>query len=196
MSMNRKKLFFILGFIVLFSLIIFFPGRQKARQHVNYMTAVEDHPLKCTSCHLHMIDKDKPIGKWLSEDYYSPFNLAVSSNGQKLYVVAQDANELMVVDANSKKVEKHIAVGEFPHSVVLSGNGSKAYVSNQWSDNVMVVDLTSGVVTDTIQTGNGPSGIILSSDEKYLYVVNTFASDLTVIDLEKKTGNKAFAGSE
>lgn len=186
MSMNRNKLFFILGFIVLFSLIIYFPGRQKARQHVNYMTAVEDHPLKCTSCHLHMIDKDKPIGKWLSEDYYSPFNLAVSSNGQKLYVVAQDANELMVVDANSKKVEKHIAVGEFPHSVVLSGNGRKAYVSNQWSDNVMVVDLTSGEVTDTIQTGNGPSGIMLSSDEKYLYVVNTFASDLTVVDLEKK----------
>ncbi|QIA07701.1 beta-propeller fold lactonase family protein [Draconibacterium halophilum] len=184
--MNRKKIYFTLGVIILFALLIFFPGRQKARQHVNYMTAVEDHPLKCTSCHLHMIDKDRPIGQWLSEDYYSPINLAVSNNGQKLFVVAQDANELLLVDVNSKNVEKHIPVGKFPHSVVFSKDGRQAFVSNQWSDNVMIVDLTSGEVSDTITTGNGPSGVMLSTDEQFLYVVNTFSSDLTVIDLGKK----------
>lgn len=185
MSIKMKKLYFILGFVAVVGLLIYFPGRKAAREHVNEMTAVENHPLKCTSCHLHMIDKG-PIAKWLNEDYYSPFNLAISKDGNTLYVVAQDANKLMVVDAVSRKVKQQISVGRYPHSVVLSGDGSKAFVSNQWADNVMIIDLATASVTDTVSTGNGPSGLSLSLDEKYLYVVNAFSSDLTVIDLDRK----------
>lgn len=185
MSIKRKKILFVLGFVLVIGLLIYFPGRKHAREHVNLMTAVEDHPLKCTSCHLHMIDKG-PIAGWLNEDYYSPFNLAISKDGNTLYVVAQDANELMVVDALKKVVIQRIPVGKYPHSVILSEDGARAFVSNQWADNVMIVDLASASVTDTISTGNGPSGLSLSIDQKYLYVVNTFSSDLTVIDLERK----------
>lgn len=185
MSMNRKRTYLISGIVVVLAMLVLIPGKKMARQHVNYMTAAEDHPLKCTSCHLHMIDEG-PIAKWNHEDYFSPFNLAVSDNGQTLYVVAQDAAELMVVDAAHRKVVQHIPVGEHPHSVVLSNDGSKAYVSNQWADNVMIVDLASAEVTDTISTGNGPSGLQLSRNEAFLFVVNTFSSDLTVIDLKKK----------
>jgi len=185
MSMKTKKLYFILGFVILIGLLVYFPGRKAAREHVNYMTAVEDHPLNCVSCHLHMIDKG-PVAKWINEDYYSPFNIAISKDGSTLYVVAQDADELMVVDAVGKNVTRHIKVGRFPHSVVLSKDGKTAYVSNQWADNVMLVDLSNGTVRDTISTGNGPSGLALSMDEKNLYVANTFSSDLTVIDLDRK----------
>ncbi len=185
MSMNSKRTYFILGFVVVIAILLAFPGRKMARQHVNHMTAVEDHPLKCTSCHLHMIDEG-PIAKWNHKDYFSPFNLAVSGDGKTLYVVAQEAGELMVVDAENRKVLQHIRVGEHPHSVVLSDDERKAFVSNQWSDNVMIVDLANTRVTDTISTGNGPSGLSLSGDESFLYAVNTFSSDLTVIDLNKK----------
>ena len=183
--MKTKKLYFILGFIVVIGLVIYFPGRKAAREHVNYMTAVEDHPLNCVSCHLHMIDKG-PIAKWQNKDYYSPYNLVISNDGKTLYVVAQDADQLLVVDVESKEVKQHIQVGDFPHSIILSKDGKTAYVSNQWADNVMIVDLAKGQVTDTISTGNGPSGITLSSDETFLYAVNTFSSDLTVIDLNRK----------
>ena len=44
------------------------------------------------------------ISGFINADYYSPFNLAVSSDGSRLYVVAQDADELMVVDAGNNKV--------------------------------------------------------------------------------------------
>jgi len=191
MNIKNLKLLIILGFIVLLGLLIYFPGRKAARAHVNYMTAVEDHPLLCINCHLHMIDKD-PINKWLNEDYYSPFNLAISKDGNTLYVLAQDADEMMVVDVNAGNVKQHIPLGDYPHSIVLSNNGSKAFVSNQWADNIMIVDLAKGQVTDTISTGNGPSGIQLGKDGKMLYVVNTFSSDLTVIDLEKKREVKRF----
>lgn len=186
MSIRRKKLFFILGFIILLGVIIYFPGKKAAREHVNYMTAVEDHPLNCVSCHLHMIDEG-PIANWINEDYLSPINLAVSNNGSTLYVVAQDADQVLVVDAGKGEVVNQIPVGNNPHSIVLSSDQEKAFVSNQWSDNIMVIDLDNKKVTDTISTGNGPSGVQLSKNGKYLYAVNTFSSDLTVIDLEKKS---------
>ena len=56
---------------------------------MNYITATDDHPLKCGSCHLH-IHKSAVISKIVNAHYYSPFNLAVSNDGRKLYVVAEE----------------------------------------------------------------------------------------------------------
>ncbi len=186
-----KKIKFLLFFGALFviGLIIYFPGQKLAREHVNYKTAVTDHPLKCTSCHL-STSKNKFIVKMMNEDYYSPFNMAVSNDGNRLYVVAQDTDELLVVDAVKNEVTEKIKVGVHPHSVILNKNSSVAFVSNQWSDNIFVIDLASSQVIDTLKTGNGPSGLALSSDGNFLHVVNTFGSDISIIDLNTKEENK------
>ncbi len=183
--MKKATLFIILGVIFVLGLIIYFPGQKAAREHVNYMTAVDDHPLSCTSCHVYT-SENKWISKMINEDYYSPFNMAVSKDGGKLYVVAQDTDELMIIDTKKNTVLNNINVGIHPHSVILNKGNSLAYVSNQWSDNVSVIDLKLEKVIDTLQTGNGPSGLSLSANEQFLYVVNTFGSDLSVIDLSTK----------
>jgi len=183
--MNRIKIFVIVGIVVVLGVLVYFPGQKLAREHVNYMTAVTDHPLLCSSCHIYT-SGNKFISKLINEDYYSPFNIAVSNNGKRLYVIAQDTDELMVVDTEKKEVLHKIAIGEHPHSVILDKSGKIAYVSNEWSDNVSVIDLDSSMVIDTLHTGNGPAGLALSSDEKLLYVVNAFGSDLSVIDLSTK----------
>ncbi len=180
--MKRFKLFLVLAIIIVLGLLIYFPGGKWARAHVNSKTAVDDHPLLCTSCHL-STQTEGFLYKMINEDYYSPFNIAVSNDGARLYVVAQDADELMVIDAEKNEVLNHIKVGIHPHSIVLSNNGKFGYVSNQWSDNVSVINLDILTVTDTLKTGNGPSGLSLSNDGKFLYAVNTFSSDLSVIDL-------------
>lgn len=181
-----KRVFVVTSIIVVIGLIIFFPGKKWARGHVNYQTAVEDHPLLCTNCHLH-IHKNSPFSKLDYKDYLSPLNLAVSADGKTLFVVAQDANQLLVTDAGKGKVIQKIPVGNKPHSVIIDKENRKAYVSNQWSDFVSVIDLGSMTVTDSLSTGNGPAGLSLSADEKSLYVVNSYGSDLSVIDLESKT---------
>lgn len=190
--MKTSKLITILGVIFVFGLLIYFPGRKLARTHVNEKTAVTDHPLSCTSCHVY-ISQNKLISKMVNADYYSPFNIAVSNDGSKLYVVAQDINELIVVDAEKSEVLNKIKVGVHPHSVILNEDGSIAYVSNQWSDNVSVIDLATSIVVDTLKTGNGPSGLSISTNGKFLYVVNTFGSDLSVIDLATKEERKRLA---
>jgi len=176
------KLTLFFGIILALGLLIYFPGRKWARAHVNSKTATTDHPLLCTSCHIYT-KKTGIISKLINADYLSPFNLAVSADGNRLYVVAQEANALLVVDAETQKVLNRINVGTQPHSVIISSNGQKAYVSNQWSDNVSVIDLDSQMVIDTLKTGNGPAGLSLSADGRSLYAVNSYSSDISVIDL-------------
>jgi len=183
--MYRIKIFVILGILGGLGLLVYFPGKKLAREHVNQKTAVTDHPLLCSSCHLYT-SKNKFVSKMINLDYYSPFNLAVSNDGKKLYVIAQDTDELIVVDTEKKKVLDKIKVGEHPHSVILDKSGKIAYVSNEWSDNVSVIDLGSSMVIDTIHTGNGPAGLALSSNGKILYAVNSFASDVSIINLSTK----------
>ena len=182
MKISRKKIG-ILAILVVLGLIIYFPGHKMARAHVNYLTGVEDHPLLCLNCHLYIVSEG-PIAKMVNKDYYSPINLAVSKDGSRLYVVAQEGNALITVDADQEKVINKIEVGELPHSVVLSNDGLKAYVSNQWSDNISVIDLAASKIVDTLQTANGPAGLAFSADGKMLYAVNTYSSNVSVIDLE------------
>ena len=184
--MKRSKLFSAVGFLLFLGLIVIIPGRNWARSHVNSKTATTDHPLLCTSCHLYT-QKTGILSKLINAKYLSPFNLAVSGDGKKLYVIAQEANALLIVDAEKQKVLNKIMVGVQPYTVVLSKDERKAYVSNQWSDNVSVIDLASQKVIDTLNTGNGPAGLSLSSDGQSLYVVNSYSSDLSVIDLTSGT---------
>jgi len=168
--------------LVILGIIIYKPYHRWSREHVNYLTATGDHPLKCASCHLY-IPKSGIISKVVNAKYYSPFNLTPSPDGKFLYVVAEEGNALLVVNTESNKVIKEIEVGVRPHTVVLSRDGQTAYVSNQWSDNVSVVDLERYVVSDTLITGGGPTGLVLSSDGNSLYSANSFSSDLSIIDL-------------
>jgi YVTN family beta-propeller protein len=189
--MKRSKLLLSAGLLLVLGLLIHFPGRKLAREHVNSKTAVTDHPLLCTSCHLYT-STNKIVSKLINAGYYSPFNLAVSKNGERLYIVAQEADELLVVDARNSKVISKIKVDKYPHSVVLDADNKKAYVSNQWADNVSVIDLTKNVVIDTLNTGNGPAGLTLSSDGRFLYVVDSYSSNISVIDVESGEEKKRF----
>jgi len=179
--MRRK--YFILVIIIVLIVVMVLPIHRFARSHVNYITATEDHPLLCTSCHLYN-QKDGFIANLVNADYFSPINMAVSGDGNTLYVVAEEGNSLLVVDTRKREVINKIEVGEHPHSVVLTSDGSKAFVSNQWSDNVSVIDLINLKVTGTLNTSGGPAGIALSADEQFLYAVNSYTSDLSLIEIQ------------
>lgn len=189
--MKTSRVLSVLLFFSVLGLIIFFPGRKWAKYHVNSKTAVDDHPLNCLSCHLYT-QKSGLISKLVNRKYLSPFNMAVSKDGDRLYVIAQDDNSLLVVDTEKKKVLKKISVGNLPHSVILSIDGQWAYVSNEWSDDVSVIDLSILKVVDTLKTGNGPAGLSLSTDNKSLYVVNSYSSNISVLDLITGEERKRF----
>jgi YVTN family beta-propeller protein len=192
---KRNKIYLIFGGVIILGIILSFPVHKWARGHVNYMTAAQDHPLNCISCHLY-VQNNRFVASLINKEYVSPFNLTVSKDGKRLYVVAQEANALLIVDAEKKSVLKKIRVGLHPHSVVLNKKEDKAFVSNQWSDNVSVIDLSLLKATGTFKTGNGPAGLSITSDDRFLYAVNSFSSDISVIDLQTgEETNRLSAGN-
>ena len=187
-----KKLVLAAVIIAILSLLVYVPGKKWARAHVNYLTETSDHPLNCISCHAY-ITKSPLVSRLVNRGYYSPMNVTVSGDGKLLFVTAQDADKLIVINSENGRVIKKIDVGHKPYGVISDRAGERAYVSNQWSDNVSVIDLDDLKVIDTLKTGNGPAGMSFSSDEKHLYVVNSYSSDLTVIDLEEGVERKRLA---
>lgn len=177
-----KKLAIMVLVLLVAGFLIYPPLYKWSREHVNYVTATNDHNLNCISCHLYT-QKTGLLSKLINADYLSPFNLALTRDGKKLFVVAEENNSLLVVDTESGKVTDKIKVGTRPHSVILDNSETKAYVTNQWADNVSVIDLKTLSVVNTLKTGNGPAGLALNHDQKYLYVVNSYSSDISVIDI-------------
>jgi 6-phosphogluconolactonase (cycloisomerase 2 family) len=101
--MIRLKPILILGSIgiVVATGLIF--GNRAARAHVKYMTAVDDHPIKCWTCHLYT-QQDNILAKMQHKTYVSPYNLAISEDGSRLYVLGQESNQLLVVDPEAGSI--------------------------------------------------------------------------------------------
>lgn len=194
--MNRYiRLILFIGLPLVIIIFLLFQGHQWARNHVDYLVQGEPHPINCIPCHIYPV-RDGLFSDILNEDYLSPLNIAVSSEGSKLYVTAQDGNALIVANVDNGDVITKIAVGDMPHSVVLSKNDKTAYVSNQWSNNISVIDLENNKVIDTIEVGGGPAGMAIDPDSKFLYVANTYTSNLSVVDLENgKEKYRLFTGN-
>ena len=181
---KRKKIFLIASILLLIG-FVGFHGHKISTDHVQYITAGEPHTLNCFSCHAYIV-RNGPIAKMVKEQYISPMNMAVSSDGSILYITAQEGNKLLAVNTTNHQIEYSINVGQRPHSVVLSKDGKTAYVSNQWSYNIFIIDLDKKQVTDTLTTGTGPAGIAISKNNDYLYVANTYSSDISIFDLNSK----------
>jgi len=183
--MNRFKPYIIFGsiaIVVSFGLLL---GHRAARAHVNWITAVDDHPYTCWTCHVYT-QKDNFIARMMNETYVSPYNLTLSPDGSRLYVVGQESNQVVVVDPMAGKVIEKIDVGERPHTIALSPDGQSAYVSNQWANNIYRIDLEESRITDTLAGGSGPAGMVVDHEGKNLFVVNSYSSDISIFDLENQ----------
>ena len=85
-------------------------------QHAKFMTGGEPHPANCFSCHLYL-DQDTKMADVLDREYVSPFKVKSSPDGKKLFVTAQESDELIIIDQPSGKLLSRIPVGVWPHSI-------------------------------------------------------------------------------
>lgn len=137
-----------------------------------------------------------------------PCGIAVSPDGERIYVALNVANKVLELNATSGRILRSWNVGVAPYDVKLDGN--KVYVSN-WGgrrpdigspvgpigengivrvDNrsiasegsVSVIDLSAGSVRTEIVTGRHASGLAVSPDGKFVAVANAGEDTITVID--------------
>jgi YVTN family beta-propeller protein len=122
-----------------------------------------------------------------SEGYLSPVTAKFSPDGTKLYVVCEDDDSVLVLNAHTLRVTRKVKVGHKPQDVAVSPDGKTLYVSNEWSDTVSVVDAGTFQVRRTLATGWGPVGLATDGAGRTVYVANSIGNDVSVIDLASGT---------
>jgi YVTN family beta-propeller protein len=153
-----------------------------------------------------------PPAKAPRRDNEIPAGLAMSRDGNRLYVAGNLSNRLLELDSRSGKVLRTFKVGALPYDVVVSGG--KLYVSN-WGGrrpeagsvtgpagrgtkvrvdpvrfianegSVSVIDATSGNLSKEIMVGVHASAMVLSPSGRYLCVANAGSDTISVIDVRK-----------
>ena len=86
--------------------------------------------------------------------------IAVDSQAQRLYVVAQKSGDLTVLDARNGQVLQHVATGAGALNVAFDPVHRLAYVANRIAGTITVVD-ENGVIQAQVNTGSNPNHIAL-----------------------------------
>ena len=116
-----------------------------------------------------------------------PTGIAVSPDGNRVYVVNSGDDSVSVIDAENGTAALTIAVGHAPYGIALTADGRKAYVANASGNSVSVIDTQTQTVTATIAVGAKPYGVATDPDGDRVYVTNQADGTLTVIGAVKAT---------
>jgi YVTN family beta-propeller protein len=138
-----------------------------------------------------------------------PAGLALSEDGQRLFVCGNLSNTLLEIDVATAQVLRTFDVGVAPFNVVLAG--AKAYVSN-WGGrrpqpgdvtgpagrgvevrvdpirhvagegSVSVIDLAAGAIKTEVLVRLHSSALALSPDKRHVVCANAASDNLSVID--------------
>jgi len=85
--------------------------------------------------------------------------VAVSPDGNKVYVTNNLDSNISVINAAADTVLATIKVGVWPFGVSVTPDGSKVYVVNEGSNTISVINTVTNTVSATITVGNQPVAI-------------------------------------
>jgi len=102
----------------------------------------------------------------------SPFGVAVTPDGKKVYVANLGSNNVSVIDTATNSVTDSIDVGKQPRGIAVNPDGTKIYVVNSASNNVSVIDTSTNNVAATVNVEWIPYGVAVAPDGKKVYVTN------------------------
>ena len=123
----------------------------------------------------------------------SPYEIALTADGRRLFVSNWGEKTVSVVDVASQKVVKTIPVGFNPNDMVLAADG-RLFVACSNENTVYVIDTRSLAVMQVISTalypkapeGSTPNSLALDAKRKLLFVANADNNDVAVIDVKKR----------
>ncbi|HEX5264857.1 MAG TPA: cytochrome D1 domain-containing protein, partial [Phenylobacterium sp.] len=124
----------------------------------------------------------------------SPYELALTKDGKRLFVSNWGDKSVSVVDVASQKVIKTIPVGFNPNDMVLAVDG-RLFVACSNENTVYVIDSRTLEVLETISTslypkapeGSTPNALALDAKQHLLFVANADNNDVAVVDIHDRT---------
>ncbi len=117
----------------------------------------------------------------------NPRDLAVSSDGRRVYVADQGGQSVSVVDAQSESVVATVAVAGSPWGIRVTPDQRTIWVSLTSANAVQPIDLSTLVPGKPIPVGDQPGGLAISPNGALLLVADLRSNDVTPLDLKSKT---------
>lgn len=111
-----------------------------------------------------------------------PAGLAMNRDGSRLYVTANLANAVKVVDLKTNRVVNTLPAGEKPYTCAISDDESRVYVSNWGEDTISVLALPQAQTIHKIRVREKPNDLALTRDGRRLFVANGNRNTVSVID--------------
>ncbi len=123
----------------------------------------------------------------------SPYELALTPDGKRLFVSNWGEKTVSVVDVAGLKVVKTIPVGFNPNDMVLTPDG-RLFVACSNENTVYVIDTRTLAVLETISValtpkapeGSTPNSLAFDAKRKLLFVANADNNDVAVVDIHKR----------
>lgn len=118
-----------------------------------------------------------------------PFPLALSPNGQWLYVGLEDSDRVLVISTTTHLSVTSIAVDDRPVAIAFTCDGSKALVTHRNSDTLAIIDTATLTVTASLDGGffDNPSDIAVNGCTGLAYVANWNTGSIAVVDTSVPT---------
>ncbi len=114
--------------------------------------------------------------------YKSPINIALTRDGEILYVLCENTAELLRVDTRAKTVTGSVKLTRKAFGLALSPDEGLAYVTNRWDHSISVADLSRLEIVRTLEAGIAPRGIVADLAGEWLYAANLSTHSVSVID--------------
>lgn len=133
---------------------------------------------------------NRDLGTRKKPKYLSPADMAVSSDGNTVYVAQQTAKRIDVIDLAVGETVQRILFPNEVTGIAVGPGGDFLYAtcsSDLWPNGmVCVVDIATGAVTARVTVGNGARAPVVTSDGTLLFVCNRFDNDISVVDVTER----------
>jgi YVTN family beta-propeller protein len=117
----------------------------------------------------------------------SPFEIAVNTNSNKIYVIHQFPPSLSVIDGNNNNILKqNIKLGKSPVDIAVNTNSNKIYIANSGDGSVSVIDgKTDELIGEGIKVVGTPVSVAVNPNTNRVYVAYDKSNNISIIDETK-----------
>jgi len=110
-----------------------------------------------------------------------PEQLAVGSDGKRLYVSNEDAGTASVIDVDTGQMIATLVVGIEPEGAVTSPDGKQVYITSETSNSVAVIDTEQEKVVNNFLVGARPRDAVFSPDGAFSYVTAELGRSVSIV---------------
>ena len=112
-----------------------------------------------------------------------PRSLALTPDGETLYVTSMDTGRLTAIDTDDATVSHTIDLGvSGTFAIAPSPDGRKLYLTAYSEGSLLVVDVASGTLHKKLAIGRNPRAIAFSPDGTQAYVTSSFSNEIHIVD--------------